>query len=169
MTINLVALIFSVLAIAVSGWMALRQTRIMRQANQLPIIVELFQEFRGQSIQDSERFILLELRRQHDPNLGYTNLPEPAKAHVHNINTFFISIGVLIAYGVIDAEIMITIIGYRAQQIWSVLEPFVRREREIRGSSYGDYFEDFVSRCCRTPPETLMEQLKLGRMPVGRS
>jgi hypothetical protein len=54
--LNIISLIFSVLAIGVSGLLTYRQIRHMQQANLLPVIIELFGEFRADDFKTHLRF-----------------------------------------------------------------------------------------------------------------
>ncbi|WP_327047182.1 hypothetical protein OG320_04635 [Microbispora sp. NBC_01189] len=79
----------SVLALVVSVITALRQTTMMRNSNQLPVLVELFQEFRSAEWQRAEAYVLGRLRTEHDPQAGCSALPDEARIAVNNCGSAF--------------------------------------------------------------------------------
>ena len=44
---------------------------------------------------------------------------------------------------------------------WLALEPYIERERELRGWKYQEYFEDLVVRIRKNPPEVIRKRLNL--------
>lgn len=148
---DVLALAVSLLALVVSVFTALRQTKMMRHANQLPVLVELFQEFRSTEWQRAETYVLRRLRAEHDPEMGCSALPDDAKIAVNKVIGFFSGFGIFVYRKMADESLVVPLIGYRASRAWDALEPFIRRERQIRGSGdrYANMFEDFVWRVRR--------------------
>lgn len=157
----------SLLALAVSVATALRQIRIMHHTNQLPVLVELFQEFRSSEFQLAERYVVQRLRDEHDPETGCMLLPEEAFLAVTKVIGFYSGCGAFIARKVADEGLVVPLLGYRASRAWDALEPFIRREREIRESSdrYASVFEDFVWRVRRHTSLEKAYGLRLRTLP----
>src|SRR5690242_15871726 len=85
--LNVVAVAVSVSALSVSLVFAVRQTRIMRQSNQVPLFVDLIQEFRSKGFQDAEQYILHKLRKENSPEKGVLALPDQARFAVTTIQS----------------------------------------------------------------------------------
>ncbi|MBO4270882.1 DUF4760 domain-containing protein [Microbispora triticiradicis] len=157
----------SLLALAVSVATALRQIRIMHHTNQLPVLVELFQEFRSSEFQLAERYVVQRLRDEQDPETGCMLLPEEAFLAVTKVVGFYSGCGAFMARKMADEGLVVPLLGYRASRAWDALEPFIRREREIRESSdrYASVFEDFVWRVRRHTSLEKAYGLRLRTLP----
>ncbi|HLI75486.1 MAG TPA: hypothetical protein VKV02_00975 [Acidobacteriaceae bacterium] len=144
--LNIIAVVVSFVALAVSAIIASRQTKIMYQSNQVPLFVELFQEFRSERFQLAESHILDELE-SFDPAEGVMGLPGDIRSDVNVINNYFGTLGSLIIYGILEEREVMTMIGPRADRLWGKLEPFIIAERGSRGSDdFASFFEDLVYR-----------------------
>lgn len=152
--LNIAAVAVSLIALGVSGAIAIRQIAIMRRSNQIPLFVELIQEFRSERFQRAELYIMSQLKES-DAVMGVLALPDEARLAVTAVQSFFGTLGSLIIFGILDESETVAALGYRADQLWRKLEPFIAAERAIRGDDdFADFYEDFV---CRTranwPPE----------------
>ncbi|MER6514628.1 hypothetical protein ABT158_47995 [Nonomuraea sp. NPDC001636] len=135
--VNVFALVLSVLALVVSSITALKQYAMMRHANEVPILVDLMQEFRTDEFQQSETYVIERLAAEHDPDLGCSRLPDEPRLAVNAVTAFFSGFGALVAMRMADDALVVPLIGYRANRAWIALEPFIRRERELRGPNDG--------------------------------
>ena len=144
---NLAALAISVAALIVSGVLAVRQSSMMRHGNEMPVLVDLMQELRSPEFQKSADYLIHTLAADNDPSLGCSNLPQDARLAVGTVSMFFTSLGALVAHDIADEAIVVTLFGFRANRAWTILEPYIHREREIRGDPfYAVPFEDLVCR-----------------------
>jgi hypothetical protein len=78
--LNILALAVSFVSLAVSGLLAMRQTLIMRHANELPILVDLTRDFRAPEFQQAQDYVLNEFPGRYpqgspDSQYGISNLP----------------------------------------------------------------------------------------------
>ncbi|MGI5155476.1 DUF4760 domain-containing protein [Microbispora sp. CA-102843] len=165
---DITALAVSLLALVVSVFTALRQTTMMRHSNQLPVLVELFQEFRSTEWQRAEAYALGRLQAEHDPDIGCSGLPDEARIAVNKVVGYYSGFGYFVYRKMADESLVVPLIGYRASRAWDAVEPFVRREREIRGSDdrYASMFEDFVRRVRAHMPLHTSYGLRLKTLPV---
>lgn len=157
-------------ALIVSLFFAVRQTRIMRQSNQLPVFIELEQEFRSERFQRAELYIMRKLKEKDFEN-GVLGLPDEMRLAVTLVQSYFGVLGSLIVYGIINEREAVASMGYRVDQLWRKLEPFILAERRIRGDDdFAIFFEDFVYRI-RTnwPPEKRYNIIvhRLSALPDG--
>lgn len=152
--LNIIAILVFFVALAVSMTIAIRQIVVMRQSNQIPLFVELIQEFRSERFQQAEMYIMNKLDER-DADKGVLGLPAEARPAAVAVQSFFGTLGSLIIYGILEESECVAALGYRADQLWKRLEPFIAAERTKRGDNdFANFFEDFV---CRTrahwPPE----------------
>jgi hypothetical protein len=106
--------------------------KLMRQTNEMPIFIQLLQEFRSHEFQRAERYIMHDLRA-HPPDKGVLHLPEEASWAITTVQSFFGTLGSLIIYNIVSEAEAVSTVGYRANRLWIKLEPYIRRERQIRG------------------------------------
>ena len=152
--LNIIAVAISTAALCVSVLVAIRQITIMRQSNQMPIFINLEQEFRSERFQRAELYVLRKLKDK-DSVKGVQALPDEARLAVTLISSYFGVLGSLVIYGIVRERQAVAALGYRADQLWRKLEPFILAERRIRGDGdHAKFFEDFICRV-RThwPPE----------------
>jgi hypothetical protein len=160
---NVITIAVAFGALIVSLFFAMRQTGIMRQSNQLPVFVDMVREFRSEEFQRYEQYILRDLGPNNNPELGVMKLPDEARLAVLTIQSFFGTLATLITEGFISEEAAVLLLGYRANELWEKLEPFVIGEREIRGNGeFSCYYEDFVCRirAAQSPGKTYGPRLK---------
>jgi hypothetical protein len=168
---NIAALAFSLLAIITSTITALRQTRIMQNANLLPIIAEVFDRFRESDFKQHLGYVSTELWEQHPPTKGipFDDLPEEARRHATPVASFFGLVGMLAANGMISDLMVASYMGRSIVRAWTHLEPYIRNERERRGDpNWYLFFEHLASIVTAYPPSKIDSTLRLRRMPVVR-
>jgi len=155
MLLNVVSLAASLAALAISTVLAARQSRLMRHANEVPVLMTIFNQYSSAEFQGYDFYVTQQMATEHSPELGFANLPDEARTAATAIATFFTFLGTLLLHGVVDEAVVITQIGYRARRAWSALEPYIIGERKIRGDeNFASPFEDFVCRIMDNwPPE----------------
>lgn len=164
--INVAALVFSLVALLLSTYVAVDQARIMRQANSLPITIDLFREFRSPEFKVSQAYVLSSLRDDFPPiNKGLRALPEPAFSHARIVSHFFDNLGVFVANNIVSERLVVSFIGDTLLACWSVLEPYILQERQSQGFEYQTYFEDLVARARANPPQEARRKLGLRTLP----
>jgi hypothetical protein len=131
--LNIAALCASILALAVSSFLALRQSRLMRHANQLPVVIDLFRELRADTFITREQKIWSTLPGDQDPAKGFGGIPTPLRTYVYDVCLFYQTVAYLIKFKMIDEGLAYTALHYRILRTWSSVEHFVRGERVIRG------------------------------------
>ena len=144
--LNIIAVVVSFIALTASAIIAVRQITIMRQSNQVPLFVELFQEFRSERFQVAERCIINKLTSENTGN-GVSGLSDDVRSSVNIVNNYYGTLGALIVHGILEERVAVSMVGYRADQIWTKLEPLIVAERVNRRSDdFASFFEDFVYR-----------------------
>lgn len=166
----MLSLVFSALALAISAAVALRQLRLARHTNLLPVMIDMFQEFRQPEFKEHLAYIQDRLWDECPPqdSAGWP-LPPAAWVHVAPATSFFNTVGLLVAHGVIDEIVPASYMGGSILRTWSRLAPYVHRERERRQDpNYLGFFEHLAFLAHRNPPSRLAVKLKLHRMPSSQ-
>jgi hypothetical protein len=125
--------------------LSLGQLRVMHRQTVLPVVLDAFREARTQGWYTDRDWVLRNLAAEHGPDSGVSRLPEPARGRVRRVGFFFDNIGVFVAHRVVDQDLVIGFFGIGLVEVWDVLEPYIRREAELRGAGYMVYFENLVS------------------------
>jgi hypothetical protein len=131
--LNIAALFASLLALAISSILALRQSRLMRDANQLPVVIDLFRELRADTFITREQEIWRSLPGDQDPAQGFGGIPTPLRTYVYDVCLFYQTVSYLVKFKMIDDGLVYTALHYRILRTWSSVELFVRGERALRG------------------------------------
>jgi hypothetical protein len=80
--------------------------------------------------------------------------------------SYFGTLGSLIVYGILDEGAAVSTLGFRGDHLWTELEPFISREREIReDDDFAKFFEDFVCRVRANWPPEKNYGLTIRRLP----
>jgi hypothetical protein len=140
----------------------------MRHANEIPVSIDLYQEFRSYEFQQAYGFVLRSLASDHDPSLGISGLPEEARFPSVKVASFFTSVGGLVCLGLVDERFAVSMLGTSAHRVWDILEPYIRHERGIRGDDdVLAFFEDFVCRTRDNYPPSRAYGLKFRKLANG--
>jgi hypothetical protein len=131
--LNVAALLASLLALAILSFLALRQSRLMRDANQLPVVIDLFRELRADTFIMREQEIWRSLPGDQDPDQGFGGIPTPLRTYVYDVCLFYQTVSYLVKFKMIDDRLAYTALHYRVLRTWSSVELFVRGERALRG------------------------------------
>lgn len=152
---NVIAVVVAFGALTVSLVFAIRQTRIMLQANQLPVFIDLIREVRSENFQQAQHYVLHRLESENSSEKGIFGLPDEARLAAVTVTSFFSVFGYLVVAGVISEQSAIITMGFPANELWKKLQSFIIAERKIQGdNSLSCYFEDFVWRIrANWPPE----------------
>jgi len=144
---NLVATLAAVAAVVSSTFLDAQALRYSRNANHMPVIIELFKEHRSAEFVRKEKFVWREMPRQ-DPAKGFTKLPRKVQSYATDVALFYLMISYLSGYKICDQELVALQVKYRLLKTWTAIEPHVRQERVLRGGEYTflNTLEVFVER-----------------------
>ena len=167
MLLSVSSLVVSILALVVSGGVAVRQLTRLRHSNMLPVAVDLFREFRTPEFRAAMRYLTGTLWSEHPPgdDVGVLDLPDDVRARVVPVVSYFNNVGVLVANDVIDDATVRGFMSGSVLRAWDRTAPYIRVERSRRADpTYNAYFEHLAARCIAAPPVT-----HLHRVPAGWS
>lgn len=161
--IAMITIILSIVSLAVSGMLALRQLRTATDGYALPVVLNVFSQFRSQEFFEAQQYVFYQLNRDFEEPIAYTQLPLESRSKVRAVAGLYDDLGKLVAHRIIREELIIGSNGVAVRRIWEAVEPFVLKERQKRKSNLWIYLEDLAYRVVQTPPATIHERLKLHR------
>ncbi|MET9888847.1 hypothetical protein ABZZ47_01290 [Streptomyces sp. NPDC006465] len=165
LAINLVSLLISLIALAISAYLAHRQASAAHGANLIPVIFNSFREWRQPDFVQTQKYILASLSIDHDAEMGLSGIPEPLQSQIDKVAIFYDDLGKLVAYRALDWKIVVGTFGVTTVKVWAELRPFIYREREIRGTRHMACFEDLACRAKDNPPVELHKKMGLRSDP----
>jgi hypothetical protein len=133
--ISLVSVTLALIAICISAWQARLNIRHARHSRSLPVIAEIFREWRSEEFRKSVRNLLALSPRQVEGR-DFLNLPGDCREDAFKVCYFFDYIGTLVAFGIISEDIVISTMGTQIMQVWSAMYPVIRSERERRSKAF---------------------------------
>jgi hypothetical protein len=141
-------------ALAISSWLARNQFRAQRHGNHVGPLIELLTEFRSLEFHRNYTFIRDELPRLSSDS-GISGLDEDVQRKIYDVGYFFQLYAILAYLDIMDERFVSALLRRRYIEIWAALEPFVSKEREIRGlpdTAILNILEIFVARLRASPP-----------------
>lgn len=139
--------IVAFVAVIIAFWQVRRTIVAVQQTNALPVVTNLFNEFRSDRFQQYIEVVLTAAPdKSHwpaksswppgfdNPGFGGSLKKEPDQWRWSALQVayFFEYLGILIAYKLIPEEIVVDATANSVARTWAILEPFVRAERARR-------------------------------------
>ncbi|MDG4774824.1 hypothetical protein [Solwaraspora sp. WMMD792] len=165
---NLAAIVLSVVSLTVSVVLAVRQNRTASAGYALPVVLEIFDQFRTQEFFDAREYIFDRLNQEYDPPVAYSDLPGRVRMRVRTVAGRYDDLGKLVAHGIVDEKLIIGSNGTAIRRVWECVAPFVLAERAKTGAATWRYLEDLAGRAARTPPTAVYAKLGLRHYTAPR-
>lgn len=159
--INVVAIVISATSLAVSGVLAVRQNRTASAGYSLPVVLEIFDQFRSEEFFAARQYVFLDLNKDFEHPIAYTDLPPDVRTKVRIVGGRYDDLGKLVAHGVVGEELIIGSGGTAIRRVWEAVAPFVYEERRKTGALTWAYLEDLAERARRNPPQAIYTKLGL--------
>ncbi|MFJ9036634.1 hypothetical protein ACIRF8_08590 [Streptomyces sp. NPDC102406] len=166
MSVTGVVSVASALAAVVAVALSIRQARLMSRQSLLPVVLEAFREARSPEWFEARDFIYERLAAEFPPDLGVSQQPPQARAALRKVGFLFDNFGLLIAHGVVPEELVTGFFG-SLDEFWHIMEPYIRKEAELREMDYMVFFEDLVVRSQSRSAMDIRESLGLRTTIVG--
>jgi hypothetical protein len=159
--LSLASVTIAVAAVAVATWQARinarsaeRAARSAERTHTLPVISETFREFRSAEFRTRVSYLTAKLPREARAARGFSSLPKKWREDAYEVCYYFDYLGVLVNFGIIREELVISLWGTTIMQVWLAAEPLISRERAHRRITYSAgispgflvYYEDLVCR-----------------------
>jgi len=130
-TMEIWALVVSVAALAVSVAVAIRQLRLARHTNSVPVLVDMFREHRGHELAETRVFVHEKLRLM-DQEDGLASVPSDWRERVRDLLWFYDNLGVLVIHNIVDADVVSGYLGAAATSVWQSTQRLIVAERDRR-------------------------------------
>ncbi|MFG1689017.1 hypothetical protein ACGFNP_53340 [Nonomuraea sp. NPDC049269] len=164
MDVSLLVSLASAVAAVAAVALSIRQARAVSRHALLPVVLGTFQEARSTEWFEARDFIFQRLATDHPPDGGVTGLPEPARAAVRKVGFLFDNAGLLIAHRTVPEDLVLSFFGESIPEFWRILQPYIRKEAELRGMGYMVFFEDLAARARARPAADIRRELGLRRV-----
>ncbi|MGB2711419.1 MAG: hypothetical protein WBC33_07865 [Conexibacter sp.] len=156
LAIAIAALAIAALAAAIAAW----QLQETRKANAFPATVDLFREYRSREMVAARR-LLSQTLPDLDAANGIRGLPDDVAQAALRVSHYLDNLGVLVAHDLLDPKLAAGFLGDSTLRLWSQLERFVVRERELRSpTAYLQYFEHLAATLHEVQPERVRAELR---------
>lgn len=144
-------------AVAAVIW---RQVRLMRDANAMGVLLQLFERHQHE-LAPAREYVYHAVRRIPTQQLrerGLEAIDEDRREEVTKLAWFYDHVGALVAHGVVDVEPVSGYMGDTIIRNWQILEPLITAERNKRTAStdrlrWQRYFENLYQLVLHCPPE----------------
>lgn len=167
--VSLAALIISIISLTVIAWLTGRQIRISEKTMNIPIVIDMFREFRKPEFKQHVAYIHNKLEKDNpDPKIGIYDIALPGKNSIIAVSHFFDNLGFLIIQKIVDEKTVISFMGESIQKVWDRLEPYIRAQRKKDFPEYQAYFEHLVSRVKKNHPSKIREKLELEKIESSK-
>jgi hypothetical protein len=164
LAVNLIAVLISISAIALSSLFAVHQLRSMRRSDDTLVAIELLtRECRTNEFLESEEFVCHELSKN-PPGGGVSGLPSEFRRHVTRVGLYYTSLGVLSVFGGLQEKMVISLMPSRVRRAWFALEPYIMEERALQSPTYLSYFEHLVCMIAEADLAEIHQDLKLRKI-----
>ena len=162
---NIIAVLISLAAIALSSVFAMHQLRSVRRSNSTVVAIELLtRECRSDDFLESEEFVLYQLPN-HSPDAGVGGLSPQGRRHVARVGLYYSALGALSVFGGIEDQMILSLVPTRSRRAWFALEPYIMAERALRSPTYLSFFEHLV--CMIAEADLVKSHQELGLQKIG--
>jgi hypothetical protein len=150
---SIVSVVIALSALSVAAWQVRATARQWERQNALPIISEIFREWRSEEFRKHRSTVLLGCPVEPTDD-GFEALPPDWRESAYTVSYFFDYLGTLVAFGLAGADLIIGVMGSQIMQVWRILEPAIFAERRHREQTYPSdtppgflsYYEGLVKR-----------------------
>jgi hypothetical protein len=168
LVLNIVSLLLSVVAVVTSA----QALRLGRNANHIPIIVNLLQQYRETVFIKREETLWTELPHI-DASKGLAGLPEPLKTYVVEVSQYYQAIAHLAEHRIAEFNLLAPQVRYRAIRTWEAISVLVEGERKMRGgpNTFLNTLETFIQDLQDMDPKKVDERIRrrrFGRRGIRR-
>lgn len=173
--ISLISVSIALVAVCVAVWQARVNARSAERANALHLISQIFGEWRSTNFHRHRSRILYEA----DPMpavSAFESLPEDWRESAYTVCYFCDYVGMLAAFDIIKEDLIIAVMGTQLMQLWKVMGPYIKAERDYRGANlpadtprgFLPYYENLVRRILELggSQSTIIIRARLGIRPL---
>jgi hypothetical protein len=133
--VTFTSLAIALAAVWVSTWQVRQSADSAERSNALPVIQEIFSEFRSSEFRNAITYLLTS-----NPvvmgDSGFSSLSVDFRDPAFKVVYFMDYLGVLVTHNIVQEDLIIGALGTRIVQVWQTLWPFIDMERRYRAKSY---------------------------------
>jgi hypothetical protein len=133
--VSLISVVLAFIAVSVATWQARSNIRNAWHSHSHPVIAEIFREFRSPQFRESLRDLLNSPAGDAYTG-GFRSLPRDRRDAAYDVCYFFEYIGELVAFGIVQEDIIIAAMGTHIMLVWSVMWPAIENERAHRMQTF---------------------------------
>lgn len=133
--VSLISVLVAIAAVWVATWQVRASAKSTERSNALPVLSEIFAEWRSTEFRQSIMYLLNEIPGGVLDD-GFESLPEEWREHAYKVCYFLDYLGILVVYGIMNEETIIGMMGTRIIQLWRAMEPYIMAERRYRIRTY---------------------------------
>ncbi len=129
--ISLASAALALATVCVAAWQVRASIKNVGKSNALPVIAEIFQEWRSDRFNSSLRR-LLGIRNAYLMRKNFNALPRRLRRDAYEVCYFFDYLGTLVLHDIVSDDIVIGVMATRLVQVWTTMKPLILNEREHR-------------------------------------
>lgn len=170
MGVDTLTVVIATVALLASGLAATHQLRLWRLQNSVPVLIDVFREFRRDPVIVEGRTWIAQqtlpavsggASEQDGADRGFAALPSA----VWQLSHFYDNLGLLVIQGLIDPSVVNAWLGQPIERAWTILWPYIDAERKVRGSTreravYQEYFQWLAAWCSHQPQKRLYARIE---------
>lgn len=126
--IGLAAVLVSVAALILTTALTVRQVRLLRQSNYIPLVVDLICQYRSRELYDDLVYVSNKLQIEHDPATALSDLPPEVRSAILNVAYYYQSFAWLIHFDIMRDELS-ALSRPRIISAWEAVRPYIAAER----------------------------------------
>jgi hypothetical protein len=150
-----ITLLLSIVALAVSGFLASRQNMLQKLTNNAPALVDLLSQFRSSAVHEGFEFVCTELA-EYEPEKGLSGLPPGVRYRVYDVCYFLQQFACMMIFDLIAEKEFTALLRARTVAVWKAVEPFIEAERVINPDTGPEFMSPlgaFATKARRMSPE----------------
>jgi hypothetical protein len=133
--VSFISVALAFVAVSVATWQARSNLRNAWHSHSHPVIAEIFREFRSPGFRESLRDLLNSSTGDSYVG-GFRSLPKDRRDAAYDVCYFFEYIGELVAFGIVQEDIIIAAMGTHIMLVWLVMQPTIENERAHRERTF---------------------------------
>ncbi|OXM59964.1 DUF4760 domain-containing protein [Amycolatopsis vastitatis] len=127
-----ISLLASIGAVGVAVWATRRNSVSLLKANSLRVTTEIFQQVRSAEFREHLAVVFAGIGEEPSEEGGIDHLSAKHRDSVYTVCYFFDYLGVLLAFGMIEKDVVLSALGTHIMRAWYLLQPYIMAERVHR-------------------------------------
>lgn len=155
-------------ALAVAVWSVRLQRAATRHGQLFQFVSQVLDEFHEPKTKEALKYLTESIPQEYPiDQSGRRNLSENAIVRIRPLTAFFNEIGLMIATGALESDLISSLMGKSITKSWAEFRPYVYAQRIERSDpNYYAFFEHAAACMSDIPLNDLNRRLKLRRCPA---